>query len=255
MSRQRHFAVAVLLLVAAGNALAITEYTGRVVGVTDGDTVVVLVDKHERKVRLHGIDAPEQRQDFGTRAKQFASDRAFGKTVRVEMQYRDRYGRDVGIVHLEDGAILNHDLVQAGMAWWYERYAPDDQTLKRLHEEARDARRGLWSHPEPQAPWEFRARRTAERSRVNTGDDDARTAPHSAPTPSETHERRRASQAYHETPESSRGNLVVITPTGEKYHAIACRHARHGKRVTRDAAEEAGYRACKMCKGKVTRRD
>jgi micrococcal nuclease len=60
-------------------------YSGRVVGVTDGDTLTVLNPQEKQiKIRLHGIDAPGSSQDFGQRAKQAASELAFGKTVRIE---------------------------------------------------------------------------------------------------------------------------------------------------------------------------
>ena len=38
---------------------------GKVVSVADGDTITVLESKTQHKIRLFGIDAPEQRQDFG----------------------------------------------------------------------------------------------------------------------------------------------------------------------------------------------
>jgi endonuclease YncB( thermonuclease family) len=60
---------------------------------------------------------------------------------------RDRYGRTVADVILPDGRNLNHELVKAGYAWWYRKYAPHDRELERLEEEARGAKRGLWSDP------------------------------------------------------------------------------------------------------------
>jgi micrococcal nuclease len=60
------------------------EYSARVVGITDGDTLTVLTaQKTQVKIRLAGIDAPQSGQDFGTRAKQGVSDLAFGKTVTI----------------------------------------------------------------------------------------------------------------------------------------------------------------------------
>ena len=55
------------------------RFAGRVVGVTDGDTISVMRDGRSVRVRLEGIDCPERGQDFGQRAKQFTSDMAFGK--------------------------------------------------------------------------------------------------------------------------------------------------------------------------------
>ena len=70
----------------------------------------------------------------------------------------DRYGRTVGEVILPDGRVLNHELVRAGLAWWYRRYAPDDKTLEQLERGARGANRGLWADPNPVPPWEWRRR-------------------------------------------------------------------------------------------------
>jgi micrococcal nuclease len=80
------------------------------------------------KVRLHGVDTPEKAQAFGTRAQQFTSDLVFQRDVMVVVQTTDRYGRLVGEVLLPDGRSLNQELVQAGMAWWYRQYAPNDTT-------------------------------------------------------------------------------------------------------------------------------
>ncbi len=62
------------------------------------------------------------------------------------------------MVLLSDGRSLNHELVRAGFAWWYQRYAPDDETLPQLEREARGAKRGLWAEAEPVPPWEWRTR-------------------------------------------------------------------------------------------------
>ena len=75
-------------------------WEGKVVGIADGDTIKVMHDGHGEKIRLYGIDTPERHQDFGTKAKQFTSDKVFGKVVRVEAIDRDRYGRTVGVIHI-----------------------------------------------------------------------------------------------------------------------------------------------------------
>jgi endonuclease YncB( thermonuclease family) len=145
-----------LVLLAASPAWG-ADYSARVVGISDGDTITVLTaDKVQHRIRLHGIDAPETGQDFGTRAKQFASELAFGRTVTVRVHSTDRYGRTVADVILPDGRLLNHEMVREGLAWWYRRYAPADRELERLESKARASRRGLWSHPNPVPPWEWR---------------------------------------------------------------------------------------------------
>ncbi|ODU01990.1 MAG: hypothetical protein ABS79_00985 [Planctomycetes bacterium SCN 63-9] len=134
-----------------------SDFPGRVVGVSDGDTVTVLTGaKQQVRVRLWGIDAPESGQDFGQRAKQAASDLAFGRQVTVKVHTTDRYGRTVAEIILPDGRSLNRELVRSGWAWWYRQYAPADRELASLEAEAKAAKRGLWSGPNPVAPWEWR---------------------------------------------------------------------------------------------------
>ncbi len=135
------------------------DFTGRVVGVSDGDTITVMHNGKGERIRLHGIDCPEKRQAFGNRAKQFTSKLVFGTTVTVQVVDRDRYGRTVAEVLLPDGRSLNRELVKAGFAWWYWRYTPDDETLALLEREARGAQRGLWADPHAVAPWEWRIMR------------------------------------------------------------------------------------------------
>lgn len=91
------------------------QLAGRVVGVTDRDTVTVLeAGNRQQKVRLAGIDAPEARQDFNQKAKRKLSDLVFGKTVRIEGTKIDRYGRRVAKI-LMDGKDVNLAMVGAGL--------------------------------------------------------------------------------------------------------------------------------------------
>lgn len=143
-----------LLLLLALPAAAET-LTGRVVGITDGDTLTLRTETETLKVRLSGIDTPERGQPFGTRAKQALSEMVFGKAVSVESSGQDRYGRTIGTIQAE-GVNVNEALVRQGMAWWYERYAPNDTALRDAQSDAQQARRGLWSDPNPIPPWEWR---------------------------------------------------------------------------------------------------
>ena len=91
-----------LPLLAAAETLS-----GRVVKITDGDTVHVLDDVQERhKIRLAGIDEPERGQPFGKRSKEYLSDLVATELVLVDWNKRDRYKRIVGkIIH--DGRDIN----------------------------------------------------------------------------------------------------------------------------------------------------
>jgi endonuclease YncB( thermonuclease family) len=150
--------LALLLIVLAPTPSHAADYTAKIIGISDGDTITVLIDDRTQvKVRLHGIDAPETGQDYATRSKQAASELAFGKAVIVRPTSTDRYGRTVAEVVLPDGRSLNRELVRQGMAWWFREYAPNDRELERLETEAREAKRGLWSQPNPIPPWDWRA--------------------------------------------------------------------------------------------------
>lgn len=138
-------------------AATISVITGKVIGISDGDTIKILTeDKQELRIRLNGIDCPEKKQAFGTKAKEFTSDLVFGKNVKVISRGTDRYGRVLGEVILEDGRSLNKELLKNGYAWWYEQYAKKEIDLKNLQEQARRDSIGLWKDKEAIAPWEFR---------------------------------------------------------------------------------------------------
>jgi micrococcal nuclease len=155
-----HFSLLVVVLAISLPDIALC-WEGKVVGVVDGDTIKVMFRGRAEKVRLFGVDCPEEDQDFGTRAKQFTSNMVFGRIVEVVPVDRDQYGRTVAWVTL-DGRSLNRELLTSGMAWWYRRYAGQDSELRLLEQEARKKRVGLWSHPNPVPPWKFRRQRTDE---------------------------------------------------------------------------------------------
>ena len=134
--------------------------TGKVVSIADGDTITVLENRTQYKIRLYGIDTPEKRQDFGNRAKQFTSDMVFGKQVQVVKKDIDRYRRIVGMVYVGDYC-LNEALIESGMAWVYRKYCKMGicDRWYELESEAKNRKIGLWSHPNPVPPWEYRRKR------------------------------------------------------------------------------------------------
>ena len=134
-----------------------SAWTGKVVGVADGDTITVLHDRQPEKIRLWGIDCPEKGQDFGTRAKQFTSNFVFSKVVEVDPVTTDRYRRTVALVRVGD-TVVNGELIRQGLARVFTRYCNRAicQEWRMLEAEARDSKRGLWSMPNAVPPWEFR---------------------------------------------------------------------------------------------------
>jgi endonuclease YncB( thermonuclease family) len=156
---------ALLILFAPLLSASAQTITGKVVGVSDGDTITVLDGNNQQhKIRLDGIDAPESHQDFGSRAKQSLSDLVFGKTVTVISSKKDRYGRTLGKVML-DNQNINLEQIQRGMAWFYRQYAkelkPEDaKAYERAEIAAKDNALGLWREPNPLPPWFFRRDRS-----------------------------------------------------------------------------------------------
>lgn len=134
---------------------------GRVINVTDGDTLTILTaDSKPLKVRLTGIDAPEKRQPYGDKSKEHLASLTHQKIVKVEYSGTDRYQRTLGKVFLED-IDINLEQILNGFAWHYKAYAKDqsigDQNeYSGAEETARRNRRGLWQDERPQPPWEFR---------------------------------------------------------------------------------------------------
>lgn len=128
---------------------------GRVVGVSDGDTITVLTsDKQQIKTRLDSIDAPEKKMPFGNVAKKALSDLVYNKQVILETHKTDRYKRKVAVVWL-GGKPVNLEMVNLGMAWVYRKYASDPAYFA-AETVAKANKLGLWTQSDPQPPWEFR---------------------------------------------------------------------------------------------------
>jgi endonuclease YncB( thermonuclease family) len=155
--------VATLLLLATLGARANgpargSEIHGKVVQVKDGDSMVVRAGGENVGVRTFGVDCPERGMPWSGKAKTFTSTLVGNRDVKVIVHDVDRYGRVVGDVVLADGRSLGRELLRAGLAWYYRRYANDPEYAT-LEADARAARRGLWSEPNPIPPWQFRAAR------------------------------------------------------------------------------------------------
>ena len=135
------------------------DLEGKIVGVSDGDTATMLVEapngKLTVKIRLAQIDAPEKAQPWGQKSKQALSDLIDGKTIRAEVETKDRYGRVVA--NLYDGNTwINERMVASGNAWMYRQYSSSPQ-IAQAESHAKENRLGLWSLPEAERipPWEW----------------------------------------------------------------------------------------------------
>ena len=112
------------------------------------------LDKGKFRIRLNKIDAPEKKQAFGNKAKQYLSSLIFGKQVSVRFKEIDRYGRISGVIYC-DGAEINLVMVQNGYAWHYSYYDKTPAYIQ-AEKQARADKKGLWAEPKPINPYEFR---------------------------------------------------------------------------------------------------
>jgi micrococcal nuclease len=200
--------------------------TGKVVGVSDGDTITVLDDqKRQHKIRLEGIDAPESRQDYGSRAKQSLSDLVFGKTVTVTSSKKDKYGRTLGRVTL-GGQDIGQEQIKRGMAWFYRAYQAElPENVAAMYElgevRAKAEKRGLWADVSPTPPWDFRRGKTAK-------------APGVKPTTTAT-----------EQIIGNRNSKIYHLPACPDYNKVSERNRVPFK--TEAEAQAAGFRKAKNC--------
>jgi len=197
---------------------------GKVVGISDGDTITLLKDSRTTKIRLYGIDCPEKSQDFGRKAKLYTSDMVFGKEVKITSYGKDKYGRTIGLIYLDsNNRCLNEELIKSGHAWVYREYCKDSFCQKwfQYEQDARANKFGLWDGQNPIAPWGFRH----GKGNVSSG------------------EKTIVAQKnieYH-------GNV-----SSKIFHKNGCRYY-NCKNCTaifksREEAIQSGYRACKICK-------
>ena len=138
--------------------------SGRVVKVADGDTFTLLTnDNQQLRIRLHGIDAPEKSQDFSKASKDYLTDLVMQKPVKVYSKKRDQYGRIVAIVMVDD-LVINEAMLRAGLAWHFTEY-DDNSAWREMELIAQRNKVGIWSHPNPLPPWEFRKTKRSQRQR------------------------------------------------------------------------------------------
>jgi len=145
------FLIIIYLSLGLFPGLTLSDETVRVKGVIDGDTIVIAGG---RKVRYLGIDAPEMGKDgppefMAREAKEFNRQLVFNKEVRLEFgpEKRDRFDRLLSYVFLDNGLLVNGELVKQGLATvfyhgpWMERF----DELLRLQREAIKNSRGIWN--------------------------------------------------------------------------------------------------------------
>jgi micrococcal nuclease len=219
--------VAALLTLAAVEVRSQAQpvFTGRVVAVLDGDSLMVLDGRRQVEVRLHGVDAPEGGQAFGNVCKRTLSNLVFGKTAAVQVVDIDRYKRRVSRLTV-DGRDVGLEMIRAGCAWHYRQYS-DDAGYAAAEVEARRARRGLWQDAAPVAPWNYRR-------------------PQKSPAQPPASQRLVGGARAAETATATASGTFHFNVSSRVFHAVGCSYCecRNCTAVfaTRDAAEAAGFR-------------
>lgn len=203
----------------------------RVVGVSDGDTIRVVADGKQIKIRLHGIDAPEDGQAYGKVSTKGLRSLLAGRQVSIEPMDTDRYGRTVALVYA-DGLNVNEAMVSNGWAWVYPQYCTQSFCSKWIQAEsiAKASKSGLWREWAALPPWEWRAQQNAQQI----------TSANTASLP-----QRFAATA------SGGGSFSGNVKSGA-FHRSSCKHF-NCKNCTksfssRQQALDAGYRPCGNCK-------
>ena len=146
--------IVIFLLLISSNLLSL-ELKGKIIHISDGDTVHLLTDNKEKiKIRLNDIDAPESKQAFGNKSKENLKNYIYQKNVVVEYKNKDKYKRVLGTIYYQNRDI-NLQQVKNGYAWVYKKYSKNPIYFK-AEQDARINKIGLWSDKNPIEPWEFR---------------------------------------------------------------------------------------------------
>ena len=157
----KNLIVSVLLLIAGSTSFAKDLY--QVIRVVDGDTVEL---EQIGKVRLIGVDTPETVHPhkpveyFGKEASAFTKNLLEGKKVKLEYDWekRDKYGRTLCYLYLENGTFVNAEIIKQGYGHAYTRFPFKHLDQFRAHEkEAREKKLGLWADSKPEAPIAMKA--------------------------------------------------------------------------------------------------
>jgi len=180
----------------------------QVVRVIDGDTIVILVDNKEVKVRLIGVDTPEtvhpqkQVEFYGKEASGFLTNLLKGEEVYIESpkDSRDKYGRLLAYLYrAPDGLFVNLEIVRQGYGHAYTKYPFKYMDLFRAYgQRATESEKGLWTP------------RVEKKEQTEI--------------------------------------TVYITRTGRKYHRDGCRWLSKSRiPISLKEAKERGYGPCKVC--------
>lgn len=137
-------------------------YHIQVARVIDGDTVDVLWQGNKYRIRLYGIDAPEQEQPDGpSSTAALRSILSLAKELRCEVTDKDKWGRWVGLIYSagrDRFHSINLYMVSTGHAYEYIRLGGAGLGFENAERTAQSNRLGVWkkSVQGGERPWDFR---------------------------------------------------------------------------------------------------
>ena len=143
----------------------------KVINIIDGNNITCITENEKQtKVKLYQINAPENNQAYGQRAKQALTDMIFGKTVRIEKMGLDRYKRTLGVIMTYNRipcksappdepqpfgcyylTNINLEMIKQGYARFDASHGENPE-YQQAEQDARAAKRGLWTDKDVISP-------------------------------------------------------------------------------------------------------
>lgn len=153
------FGIAAFIFIILSQTIPSKTYawSGKVIDISDGDTITVLNGRTPEKIRLYGIDTPESAQAFGNKATNQIKKLVVGQNADVKQYDTDKYKRTVAVITV-NGKNVNRAMIETGHAWLYQKYCKEEfcREWRSLEEQARSSRIGLWRDNNPEPPWDWR---------------------------------------------------------------------------------------------------
>lgn len=120
----------------------------------DGDTVKIVDEFKEYKLRINHIDAPERNQAYGKKSRRALMQLCENKSIQIVITGTDKYQRQLGNLYCGKRDVSSY-MLKFGHAWFSKRYSYNKE-LADLERSARKNKLGLWQDEKPMAPWAWR---------------------------------------------------------------------------------------------------
>lgn len=150
------FYINLFFLLIINSTIAQQFFYAKVIGIKDGDTVLILDEFQTQKtLRLAEVDCPEKKQAFGYKAKEFTSKEIYLKNIKYTITDTDRYGRYIAKIYYNNNKYISEEIIKNGFGWHYKKYS-SSKKLAVLEKTAQKNKKGLWIDSNPIEPSYFR---------------------------------------------------------------------------------------------------